>query len=172
MLCLFSKFTLQLFLSCYLHYVCVQQELKQGFFSVLDIHLPLSVPDLLGEQALFDCPSADLALSISCKWLCILPFPAAGLRLARRRPRTVWEGDTPPDFHTDPDPMLGCLLTQSLVTRLERLLGSTTTSAAWLLVHIASSLARCCPSCLLSADPAGSYTQHAQANIPAKLGGD
>lgn len=85
----------QLLLSCYLRYVLVQQELKQDFFSSLDIHLPLLVPDLQGEQALFDCPSADLALSTSSKCLCILPSPAAGLRLARRRPRSVWEGDTP-----------------------------------------------------------------------------
>lgn len=54
----------------------------------LDIHLPLLVADLQGERALFDCPSADLALSISLSGSASFLSRAAGLCLA-------WEGDTP-----------------------------------------------------------------------------
>lgn len=88
------------------------------------------------------------------------PSQASRLCLARRHPHSLCEGDTPPVFPMDPDSMLGCLLTQSLVTRLEGLLGSTITSAP----------ARGCPCWLLSPDPASSCTQHTQA--PGKLSGD
>lgn len=171
MLCLFSKFTLQLFLSCYLHYVCVQQELKQGFFSVLDIHLPLSVPDLSGEQALFDCPSADLALSISCKWLWILPFPrsrtppgsqASPHRVGRRHSPRFPHGSRPRaglPAHPEPGHKAG------------ETLG----------IHNHLCCLGTCPCCLFSCQVLSilsalsrpsRFLHPAQANIPAKLGRD
>lgn len=79
-----------------------------------------------------DSPLTDLALPISCNWLCILPFPwQPALRLPHRSPHAMFEGGTPSDFHISPHSMLGCLLTQRPSTRLYGLLGSKTTSAAW-----------------------------------------